>query len=291
MTDDWKIVGTSESLEKRYLRITSMPDPTTVRPEHVLRRALAWLRDKNEKGEEYEYISEQFRSMRQDLTIQHIKNAFTAEVYEENSKVSLRNADLGQYNQCQATLWDLYRSGVYFTVESRSKFLSYQLLSLIIEQKNQQLEKMLVQLTGEVLESEQIQRVLRYDVGDRRMRRMLKLGNYPQFFQFYYSSDELTRLYLDQYIDKIRAMAVAMIAKTYAPPHSASARRYAWTGWRLCWATTWTASRSWSPTSAASSWTANSCSSSATRASRPASTSWRGRRTCICLIGDTPIQL
>lgn len=46
------------------------------------------------------------------------------------------------------------------------------------------------------------------------MRRILKLGNYPQFFRFYNSCDELTRLYLGQYIDKIRAMSVAMIAKT-----------------------------------------------------------------------------
>jgi hypothetical protein len=48
----------------------------------------------------------------------------------------------------------MYRSGVYFTKESRCKFLSYQLLSLIIEQKNQQLGFMLVNLTAETLESD-----------------------------------------------------------------------------------------------------------------------------------------
>lgn len=82
MAGQWTIVGTSESLEKRYLRITSMPDPTTVRPEQMLKKVLLWLKEKHKNGDDYEYLSEQFRSIRQDLTIQHIKNAFAVEVYE-----------------------------------------------------------------------------------------------------------------------------------------------------------------------------------------------------------------
>jgi hypothetical protein len=50
MTDDWKIIGTSQNLEKPYLRITSMPDPKTVRPEEVLKKVLIYLKDKYEKG-------------------------------------------------------------------------------------------------------------------------------------------------------------------------------------------------------------------------------------------------
>jgi len=76
MNDDWKIVGTSQSLEKQYLRITGMPDPKTVRPEEVLKRVLVYLRNKYNQGESYEYIIWQFRSLRQDLLIQHIKNSF-----------------------------------------------------------------------------------------------------------------------------------------------------------------------------------------------------------------------
>lgn len=76
MTDDWKIIGTSQSLEKQYLRITGMPDPKTVRPEPVLKKVLEYLRSKNRQGESYEYIIWQFRSLRQDLLIQHIKNSF-----------------------------------------------------------------------------------------------------------------------------------------------------------------------------------------------------------------------
>lgn len=53
-----------------------MPDPKTVRPEEVLKRVLVYLRNKYNQGEDYEYIIWQFRSLRQDLLIQHIKNSF-----------------------------------------------------------------------------------------------------------------------------------------------------------------------------------------------------------------------
>ena len=65
-------------MEKKYLRITShAPDPSTVRPEHILKKVLEFLRNKYKNGAPYEYISEQFRSLRQDLLVQHIRNAFT----------------------------------------------------------------------------------------------------------------------------------------------------------------------------------------------------------------------
>jgi hypothetical protein len=38
--------GTSTALEKRYLRLTAAPTADTVRPPHVLERALAALKDK-----------------------------------------------------------------------------------------------------------------------------------------------------------------------------------------------------------------------------------------------------
>jgi len=43
---------------------------------------------------------------------------------------------------------------------------------------------------------------------------VLRLGNYAEFFQFYRSQDITTRSLIDQYIDKIRAMCLAMMCKT-----------------------------------------------------------------------------
>lgn len=53
-------------LEKPYLRLTSEPDPSQVRPEKVLKNSLKMLLTKWKEGtSKYNYISEQFRSIRQ----------------------------------------------------------------------------------------------------------------------------------------------------------------------------------------------------------------------------------
>jgi len=44
--DLYTVKGTSNSLEKQYLRLTSTPDPSTVRPENVLKKALAMVKQK-----------------------------------------------------------------------------------------------------------------------------------------------------------------------------------------------------------------------------------------------------
>ena len=79
MTDEemeqLRVVGTCTRLEKDYFRLTSAPDPATVRPEAVLRNALVLLKEKWEAEEaEYVYMCNQLKSLRQDLTVQHIQN-------------------------------------------------------------------------------------------------------------------------------------------------------------------------------------------------------------------------
>lgn len=75
------IVGKSQSIEKPYLRITGRPNPDIVRPEPILKKALKVFLDKYHKDKNYEYFISQIKSIRQDLTVQHIKNGFTVEAY------------------------------------------------------------------------------------------------------------------------------------------------------------------------------------------------------------------
>lgn len=70
-----KIVGTCQTLEKDYFRLTSAPDPSTVRPLDILRKSLQLIKKKwKDGGVEYIYICSQLKAVRQDLTVQNIRN-------------------------------------------------------------------------------------------------------------------------------------------------------------------------------------------------------------------------
>ena len=113
IASEWKIIGTCKELEKPFFRLTFKPDPKTIRPEPILKKALAWFKDRWRKGEiKYEYFSEQLRSIRQDLTVQGIHNKFSVEIYQVHVRLALEAQDLDQYNSCMSRLFELYKEGL-----------------------------------------------------------------------------------------------------------------------------------------------------------------------------------
>ncbi|KAL6769767.1 hypothetical protein ACKKBG_A32260 [Auxenochlorella protothecoides x Auxenochlorella symbiontica] len=103
--DAFAVKGTCTRLEKSYFRLTSAPDPATVRSEPVLRAALDQLVARIASGQAaYFYALDQFKGLRQDCTVQHLRNGLARQVYEAHARAALEYGDVAEYNQCQGQL-------------------------------------------------------------------------------------------------------------------------------------------------------------------------------------------
>ena len=118
---DWDSVvikGTCTDIRKDYYRMNDMiPDPETVRPQSVLQEAVldlvaqrdACRGDRVKSRELYRpFLFSQWKAIRQDLQVQHIRNNFTLEVCERNVKLCMEEEDMPEMNTCQVLLFDLY---------------------------------------------------------------------------------------------------------------------------------------------------------------------------------------
>ncbi|KAF2035315.1 hypothetical protein EK21DRAFT_107435 [Setomelanomma holmii] len=200
------VVGTNQSLEKSYFRLTAPPKPETVRPLPVLEKTLAMLRQKWKTEKNYNYICNQFKSLRQDLTVQHIKTAFTVKVYEIHARISLEKGDLGEYNQCQTQLKALYAQGL----EGKpAEFKAYRILYIVYTCNKSDMNDMLAELTLADKQHPWIKHAL--DV-----RSALALGNYHKFFKLYLVALNMGSYLMDMFIERERLNALANISRGYA---------------------------------------------------------------------------
>ncbi|ETS60225.1 hypothetical protein PaG_05770 [Moesziomyces aphidis] len=205
--DEHTVVGTSTKLEKPYLRLTSAPDPKTVRPLSTLVQTLELLKKKWRTENNYGYICDQFKSMRQDLTVQRIKNEFTVKVYEIHARIALEMADLGEYNQCQSQLRGLYAHGIR---GSAMEFLAYRILYLLHTKNRRDVNALMAELTEEHKEEVAVKHAL--DV-----RKALVTGNYHAFFALYADAPNMNAYVMDHFVERERINALLVMSKCYRP--------------------------------------------------------------------------
>jgi len=217
--ENMKVIGTCQQLEKDYFRLTSAPNPNTVRPEKVLRRALEFVKSKwnNEKHSNKEinsYVLSQFKSLRQDLTLQHITNELTVEVYESHARIELEKGDLNEYNQCQTQLKQLYARGLQ---GSEKEFIAYRILYYLYLQGNkkyqsgsQDLLHLMASLSEETMRDPSVAHAL-------ELRRALLQDNYHRFFSLYKRTPSLGNCILDLMVAAYRFKTLQRMFKSYKP--------------------------------------------------------------------------
>ncbi|KNE62198.1 hypothetical protein, variant [Allomyces macrogynus ATCC 38327] len=142
---DTAVVGTSQALEKSFLRLTGAPDPTAVRPLPVLQRAFLRLQRKWVENRDYGYLCDQMKAIRQDLMVQRLQDAFTVKVYEMHARIALEIGDFSEFNQCQTQLKMLYERGI---PGCRSEFLAYRILYFLYTKSRRDMKVLLKTLNG-----------------------------------------------------------------------------------------------------------------------------------------------
>ncbi|XP_017414574.1 SAC3 family protein A isoform X4 [Vigna angularis] len=185
---DWDaltVKGTCQEIEKRYLRLTSAPDPATVRPEEVLEKALLMVKNSQKN---YLYKCDQLKSIRQDLTVQRIRNQLTV--------------------KCQSQLTTLYAEGIE---GSDMEFAAYNLLCVIMHSNNNRdLVSSMARLSLEAKKDEAVKHAL-------AVRAAVTSGNYIAFFRLYKEAPNLNTCLMDLYVEKMRYKAVTCMCRSYRP--------------------------------------------------------------------------
>jgi hypothetical protein len=205
---DWDaltVKGTCTEIEKRYLRLTSAPDPATVRPEEVLEKALLMVQI---SPKNYLYKCDQLKSIRQDLTVQRIRDELTAKVYETHARLAIEVGDLSEYNQCQSQLTSLYGDGIK---GCHMEFAAYNLLCVILHSSNNRdLLSAMSRLSVESRKDEAVKHAL-------AVRAAVTSGNYVIFFRLYKTGPNLNTCLMDLYVEKMRYAAVKCMSRSYRP--------------------------------------------------------------------------
>lgn len=248
-------IGTCQNIEKAYLRLTTFPKVEEVRPLSVLKQSLAHIKKRFIDTEDFDWANEQLKSVRQDLTVQGLKNEFVLEVYETHARIVLEYGALNEFNQCQTMIKSLTMgingeaggsdlgmdeidsltgSGgglptcgeklLQQTEEAADEFGSYRLLYALVQKEWKDVTKELAYATTAMSRAEkpateksQQKHKLSSCEHSVLVTKAVIQNDYHAFFRLYESAMNLSAYLMDYLVQRVRAGAYDRIISAYRP--------------------------------------------------------------------------
>jgi len=224
------------SLEKPYLRLTTYPKKEDVRPLEVLVKSLAHIKSRYIRDEDFAWANEQLKSVRQDITVQRLRNPFVLEVYETHARILLEEGDLDEFNQCQTVIRSLVDGSgalddgfgmsalsddtecsapLMQTKEAADEFCGYAILYALVR-------KAWVQLKLEISRVEcsrrnGIENGTSSALHAMQVVKAVEDNNYRAFFRLYESGPHLSPYLMDFLVQRVRDRAFISIVSAYRP--------------------------------------------------------------------------
>jgi hypothetical protein len=206
--------GTCQNLEKSYFRLTSAPDPSTVRPEPVLRRALDRLVRLIATGEvNYFYAQDQFKGLRQDCVVQALQGPLALAVYEAHARAALEYGDVAEYNQCQGQMGALLSEGVRSEGNCEAEFLACRVLYQTVHARHGEqlaLLNTLRKVGPKEIDVEEVAHAL-------KVRSAVASEDYALFFKLYSTAPKLGRALMDLAVPRLRFACLTSCVKAFKP--------------------------------------------------------------------------
>ncbi|KAG2425749.1 hypothetical protein HYH02_014965 [Chlamydomonas schloesseri] len=201
-------VGRSQALEKEYLRLTALPRAADVRPPHVLAAALKLVKAKWLAAPDYHSASEQLKAIRQDLTVQHVRDSLTVDVYETAGRLALEADDLAEFRRCHAVLRQLYAE---LGGANAPEFEAYGLLyTQATAAARNTLSLELSRVPHHLLPHPFVRHAMDVCAAARS-------GNYARFLELYEGAPRMSPYLMDRLLGRMRLLALSSSVAAFRP--------------------------------------------------------------------------